>query len=337
MTEPERSEVDPVISSKFLIAPHDRVATAGSCFAQHISRSLAARGFNYFVSEGAPSTVQAHIAAKYNYGTFSARFGNIYTARQLVQLFDRAYGNFTPHEDPWERDGKLYDPFRPSVEIDGYQSLDHYEADLFNHFAAVRKMFESLDVFVFTLGLTEAWQAKSDGAVFPVAPGCGYGIADPEKYEFHNFTVAEASADMHAFIARLKRVNETARVIITVSPVPLVATYEPRHTLVSTTYSKSVLRVVAEELERSYGHVMYFPSYEIITGQHAQGAYYGPDLREVTSAGVDHVMRTFFRHMSAQSEKAPDLQPRAMVAREAVDIICDEELLVGGHSAKDNR
>ena len=31
--------------------------------------------------------------------------------------------------------------------------------------------FRDLDVFVFTLGLTEAWVAKADGAVFPLAPG----------------------------------------------------------------------------------------------------------------------------------------------------------------------
>lgn len=330
MAQTAREDVNPLVTPKFVIGPDDKIATAGSCFAQHISRNLVARGFNYYVAEDAPSSVHAHIAAKYNYGTFSARFGNIYTAQQLVQLFDRAYGDFIPEEQPWRSDGKVYDPFRPSVEIGGYESEDHYRTDLANHLAVVRRMFETLDVFVFTLGLTETWRAKADGAVFPIAPGCGFGVADPEKYEFHNFSATEVSADMHGFVDRLKRVNPNANIILTVSPVPLVATYEARHVLVSTTYSKSVLRVVADELDRQYDHVMYFPSYEIITGQHAQGEYYGPDLREVQSAGVDHVMRTFFQHMGANSEEAATPKARVAPSKEAVDVICDEELLVGG-------
>ena len=33
-----------------------------------------------------------------------------------------------------------------------------------DHLAAVRSMFEQLEVFLFTLGLTEAWCAAEDGA-----------------------------------------------------------------------------------------------------------------------------------------------------------------------------
>ena len=36
---------DPVVSPRFKIKSSDRVATAGSCFAQHISRKLRESGF----------------------------------------------------------------------------------------------------------------------------------------------------------------------------------------------------------------------------------------------------------------------------------------------------
>lgn len=42
---------DPVVATRFRIRQTDRVATAGSCFAQHISNRLARIGFNYFVTE----------------------------------------------------------------------------------------------------------------------------------------------------------------------------------------------------------------------------------------------------------------------------------------------
>ena len=45
--------LDPVVSAKFTIGRDHKVATAGSCFAQHIARKLQATGFNYFVAEKA--------------------------------------------------------------------------------------------------------------------------------------------------------------------------------------------------------------------------------------------------------------------------------------------
>src|SRR5690349_14915994 len=82
----ERHRLDPVVHAKFRIGPQARVATAGSCFAQHISRRLQAIGFHYFVAEDAPALSDEARRAR-NYGVFSARYGNVYTARQLLQLF----------------------------------------------------------------------------------------------------------------------------------------------------------------------------------------------------------------------------------------------------------
>jgi hypothetical protein len=193
-------------------------------------------------------------------------------------------------------------------------------------------MFADLDVFVFTLGLTEAWRAKSDGAVFPLAPGVAGGVFNPDIYEFVNFGVAETVQDLKGFVARLARVNPRARVILTVSPVPLIATYEARHVLVSTTYSKSVLRVAAEEVARSSTNVTYFPSYEIVTGNYNRGRYFESDLRSVTRAGVEHVMRMFFRHFARDVAIAE-------AVRQTMDIVCEEERLAapdsrGAHRAR---
>lgn len=68
--------VDPVVDVPFRIGREDAVATAGSCFAQHISRTLVADGFRYLVTESRPATEGARDE---NYGVFPARFGNIST------------------------------------------------------------------------------------------------------------------------------------------------------------------------------------------------------------------------------------------------------------------
>jgi hypothetical protein len=107
----------------------------------------------------------------------------------------------------------------------------------------------------------------------------------------------------------VRSTNPTCRFILTVSPVPLVATYERRHVWTSTTYSKAVLRVAADEVERMFPFVTYFPSFEVITSPAAGGSYYADDLREVTPLGVKHVMRMFRAHCVDNPAPTPAVEP----------------------------
>lgn len=335
-------QVDPYVRAPFGIEPTTKIATAGSCFAQHIAKALERSGYVYHVTERAPDNLPAEEAEARNFGTFSARYGNIYTARQLVQMIQRAYGEFAPEESAWTRaDGKFVDPFRPQVEPNGFATVADLEQSRDAHLAAVREMVETSDVFVFTLGLTEGWRSRSDGAVFPLAPGTAAGTYDEDRYEFVNFRVDEVIADVDSAIAMMRSRNPMLRFIITVSPVPLIATCElDTHVLTATTYSKSVLRVAAEEASRRHGGVAYFPSYEIITGNYNRGVYFSEDLRDVKMAGVEHVMRLFFRHFAidqwADHVAAPSsIELSAMSKRigERISglyqVVCDEEILDG--------
>lgn len=321
----ERHRVDPMLAPRFRISRKQGVATAGSCFAQHIARKLRALDFNYMVCESGDGLDPGPALAQ-GYGVFSARFGNIYTARQLLQLYRRAHGDFVPDEDVWRRpDGHYADPFRPNIEPGGFASEQALLDDRDLHLARVREMFAAAEVFVFTMGLTEGWRSRRDGAMFPVAPGVVAGAYSDAAHEFVNFDVERTGRDMSEFLDLLKAVNPAVKVLLTVSPVPLVATFEPRHVLTATTYSKAVLRVVAEQMMQRYDWVDYFPSYEIITGSFNGGMYYEPDAREVAATGVSHVMRSFVRHYLANGETLHD---RAGSAEEdPADIVCDEEAL----------
>ena len=231
--------VDPVLAGKFRIGTGDRVATAGSCFTQHISRHLRDAGFTPFVTETAHPIAAQH-AAEHGYGLFTARYGNLYTARQLLQLLQRAYGDFSPLDDIWPgTNGRFIDPFRPQVQPGGFASRSEFRVDRRQHFAAVRQAIETLDVLVFTLGLTETWTARADGAAYPICPGVAGGTFDAASHAFVNFGVTDVTADLSAAIEFIRGRNPRARVILTVSPVPLIATMEPRSVLASTTHSKA--------------------------------------------------------------------------------------------------
>lgn len=323
--------LDPIVGFPWTVGPEDRIAAAGSCFAQHVARHLRDRGYAFMDVEPAHPMLSAETAGAYGYGVYSARYGNLYTSRQLLQLLRRAYGRFVPRDDMWIADGRYYDPFRPGIQPDGFASRQEYELDRRQHYAAVRRMFEQLDVFVFTLGLTECWIDVEDGAAYPVCPGTVAGEYDASRHALLEMEVEDVEADLREFTAELLALNPRARIILTVSPVPLAATALDRHVLVSSTASKATLRIAAERFARQPG-VAYFPSYEIITAPSSGPGYFASDLRSIREEGVDHVMRLFFQHVFSGPATPPAAPPVAGDAHGAsmqkvVDTMCEESRL----------
>jgi hypothetical protein len=327
LVDPDMNEVDPLLKPKFRIGKGMRIATAGSCFAQHLSKHIKALGYKYYVPEAAPLIIRSEVAQRYNYGVFSCRYGNIYTSKQLVQTFDRAYG-LIEYNSYWQDGNRFYDPLRPFINPNGFSSLNELVDDREYHLSKVKEMFENLNIFIFTLGLTESWVETETGVVHPVCPGCGVGQFNSNKYHFHNESVFDVIDNLQNFNRKLRQVNPKAKIMLTVSPVPLIATMEASHVLTANIYSKSTLRVAAQELEKEHTHVAYFPSYEIITGSFNRGSYFCNDLRTVTAAGIQHVMNVFSKHYTN------DASPQDLVCEETradeqdIDLVCDEELMM---------
>lgn len=318
-----------------------KIATAGSCFAQHIGRNLRKYGFDYLDTEPAPELLPAADRLSFGYDMYSARYGNVYTARQFLQLFQRAFGSFTPQEDYWEKDGGVVDPFRPTIEPEPFSSVAELRAMRSYHLECVAELFRKADIFVFTLGLTEAWESRLDGAAFPLCPGTSGGTFDPARHAFRNLSTAEVRADMDEVMRLARAINPALRFFITVSPVPLMATATGQHVAVATAHSKAVLRAAAGELYQAHDFVDYFPSYEIITAPFMKGYFFEPDAREVSHHGVDHVMQVFFSQHARPGAQpaaapAPGARPAAALSHLAQEsaaeaererVKCDEQLL----------
>lgn len=329
---PDYSTVAPQLPSTFKIDRSAKIASAGSCFAQHIARHLKEAGFAYLNMEAGDHIADSVERQRQGYSLYSARFGNIYSSRQLLQLLQRSVLELETEEPYWTKDGRWYDPFRPNIIANGFASLEEIEADRKIHLQAVRKLFESMDVFIFTLGLAEIWHSKIDGAVFPTCPGCGLGDFDPQRYEFLALTSAEIEADLDAFVNLLAEINPSARVIFTVSPVPLVATFRDAHVLEATTLSKASLRVAVDGVVNRHEQAHYFGSFDIITNAR-RSDYFEADLRSITPLGVSHVMREFFELFS-DPEKVNDITPSLAQSSaitsldDTLEIVCDEDYLM---------
>ena len=321
--------------SKWKLPADARFATYGSCFAQHISRALIARQLPWVDAEPAPGRTPAALAKSHNYGVFSSRTANIYTAAQLLLLARLATGE-TAVEEPelWDGGGRVFDSLRPAIEPAGFASRDEALLSRATMAGAFLRSIADADAFVFTLGLTEGWENAATGQPYPMCPGTTAGVFDAGSHVFRNYTYPQIMADLIAARAIMRRVNPDIRLLLTVSPVPLTATASGNHVLVATTYSKSVLRAVAGDAAAGDDATDYFPSYEIITGAPTRSAFFEPNMRSVAQAGVDLVMSHFFRGLDlsaparakGQSKRALD-EAEAQAAMRAEELACEEAIL----------
>lgn len=315
---------------KFPIDRSTRIVTAGSCFAQHIAVRLRQRGYTVLDGEPPPPGLPNEIARDYGYHLYSARYGNIYTARQLLQLVLEVEGRFTPGEIVWEQSGRYFDALRPAVEPDGLDSPQEVLAHRKDHLKRVDSVLRQADLMVFTFGLTEAWLHCESGTVFPTAPETIAGQFDPQKYEFRNFGFNDVVGDFTRVREVLKSQNPGLRFLLTVSPVPLTATASNDHVLVATIASKSILRAAAGQLRDTFEDVDYFPSYEIIATPFL-GRFFEPDLRSVSDEGVETVMRVFFAS-HGEGEMAAPAEETRVIADELTTgiedrVVCEEVML----------
>jgi hypothetical protein len=276
------SPVDLITTKEPILRADSRVMSAGSCFAANIVPHLEAAGYRYVRTEAAQAN------DRFGYELYSAAYGNIYTPRQWLQLIDRAEGRFQPREDRWVTADGVIDPFRPGLP---YPAESDEEFDLLtrSHLDRVLAAIRDCNLFIFTLGLTESWVSTLDGAVFPSCPGTIAGTFDPDRHQFVNFTVSEVTADILGFVDRMRAIQPGLKIVLTVSPVPLVATATDGHVYTATIYSKSVLRAAAGEASIARPDVLYFPAYEIVTGPGAEN-HFAEDRRTVTVDAVKTVV-----------------------------------------------
>ena len=312
----------------------EKVVSAGSCFAANLVPYLENSGFRYLQTEVPPPAFTEIMADNFSYDKFSARYGNIYTVRQLLQLMKRALGQFQPYEDRWNLPERFVDPFRPGLRH-AARSTQEFDALSRQHLKSVLRAFTEADVLIFTLGLTEAWIDSRCGSVFPACPGTVAGSFDSSHHVFHNFSVSEVVDDLRAFVGLLRSKNPGVRLILTVSPVPLVATATDDHVLTATLYSKSVLRAAAGEVANQDTRITYFPAYEIVTGPQAPEGFFERDRRNPSRAAIDAVMRVFLANCdSASSIDDTPSKPKsnlAILSGQVTEAEC-EEAMQDGHA-----
>jgi hypothetical protein len=265
------------------------IASMGSCFAREIRKVLIREGYSYIREEtDHPASVHASAAWERTYNTFSMR-----------QIFEYTFGSFTPSTRWWisPKTRQVQDPFRRIIL---YESVDAAEKDFEHHVECSRRALLKARVLILTLGLTEIWEDKSDKSVIclPSGPYFNEG-GGRDEYEFRVSRYQENLDNLEVIYTLMKQYNPECRIVMTVSPVHLWATFRKDMDVISANCnSKSTLRAVVDEFACRHKDVFYFPSYEMATSFNMmmnQSCFeYGKENFHINRATVEMIMKHFF-------------------------------------------
>ncbi|MHC4274455.1 MAG: GSCFA domain-containing protein [Planctomycetota bacterium] len=263
-----------------------KIASAGSCFAHEIGRALRAWRYNYFITEPGPDHLSDEERWRQRYGQFSARYGLIFNAPSLRQLVERGLGLLKLEPYIWQQEGVWRDPYRDALT---FESPEAYAADVPIFEAALTRTLLEAEVFILTLGVNEVWYFKNDGTYLSRVPW----RLMPALLGRKALTVEDNLAELQRLHDAWMPFNPELRIIVTVSPVPLLATFrsDEANVVVANCHSKSVLRVAAESFADANDNVTYFPAYEAVL--YGSRVPFRADGRHVHPDAVQRVVAMF--------------------------------------------
>jgi len=268
----------------------DVVITLGSCFARELRD---------FMSEAGLAATRLRIPEALT---------NTFAIRDFVSWVVTGEGT--------ER-GFRYDRLE-SGEIEEWVPEEEREAFL--------KAFQEAGAFVFAIGLAEVWEDVETGGVF--WRGVPKEMYEAGRHVFRVTTVEENHENILATVDLLRAANPTAPIIVSLSPVPLEATFRPMSCMSADAVSKSVLRVAIDlVMQEQRENVYYWPGFEMIrwVGAHASWPAYGfhdDRARHVTRWAIGPIImafgETFYRPEAVElmrSKMEPAPSPLSLVGR----------------------
>lgn len=300
----------PEFSPSFSLQPGEKVFTIGSCFARNIERALENQGFDV-VTLGLEwpdkfFDFHGHTVLN-NYGVVSIE-NELRWALDPERPFDPAPNILQLAPD------KFLDPHlsvRPT-------SLDRMLAYRKAVTDVTRKVVDCR-VVIMTLGLSELWYDTKTGIYLNLAPPRRMVLQNPGRFEVRLLDFPETMAALENVIALLRQYcRADQRILLTVSPVPMNATHSERDVIVVNSYSKSVLRAVAEHAATAHSHIDYFPSYESVIMSNRDRAWLDDQLHvrdTIILLNVDRML-----HAYLPSDAKPPVQTR-LIIRNARDEI----------------
>lgn len=280
----------PKIDPKFKLRRDDKFYAIGSCFARGLEFALQRRKMS--VESAAPEFARLASVNKEPTGLgFINKYNTFSILNELRWALDPA-AVFPVESIAKVTETSWSDPHaNPTLELVGFDETLKRRALL----QTVTKRIVNCRAVIVTLGLAEVWRDIKADVYLNNTPIPPLLVREPDRYELHLTSFAQNWANLEAIHALLSRYGHPdLRIVVTVSPVPLHATFLKMDVVLATTYAKSLLRAAAQQWAIAHENVDYFPSYEIVQNSD-RAAVWQPDRIHVTVAALHHVIGLFLQ------------------------------------------
>lgn len=207
----------------------------------------------------------------------------------------------------WLRDGPTNAQTQRLQEVYG----DEYRAN-------VRAMIEKADVLIYSLGVAPCFFDKETGEFVMTLGENLHASLLMKSYAFRTTSVQTNADNLLAIIGLIREFNAHATIMLTVSPVPLKATFERKSAIIADCVSKSTLRVACHEvMERRLRDVIYWPSFEIVSwiGRHT-GPVFGLDDNSPLHPNEDLIRLVVAKFLSVYGDAEMAAAGRTLVRAE---------------------
>ena len=237
-----------------------RVLLLGSCFSEVVGRRLQGNKLCAAVNP----------------------FGVIFNPISILTLMELAMKGETVPEHTYLKRGELHCSYLAHSDF-SESDLDLLKLRLNKSMNDFSEMLENADCLFLTFGTSIVYTTRKSGLL--VANCHKQPAAEFEKRFLKVGEIVERAAGV---FEKLKSANPKLKIILTVSPV--------RHTkegIENNQVSKSILRLACEELKQQFGHVRYFPSYELLLDDLRDYRFFSDDLVHPSMEGEEYVWEKF--------------------------------------------
>ena len=302
----------PVSRPSFQMQPSDTVFTIGSCFARNVEAALIDNGI----------TVLSRDFDLGEIGESTGDAANFFNKYSIHSIYNELKWALERDSFPGEallytgaNDQPVFDPQLGQARID----FPKDEVLKFRHrYLDAMAQVRDADVIIITLGYVETWYDNELDIYLNVMPPIEILRKYPTRFQFRVLGYGEILETLHALYALLTKHREKPlKMLITVSPVPLLATFRDMDVLVANAYSKSVQRAALEQFVTEVDQVDYFPSYEFVTLSNPTIAWSRNDYRHVNSDLVARIMSSVIStYFPAEAQPKPS-QPQQSTSGDA--------------------
>lgn len=274
----------------FRFSKNQKFFCVGSCFARELEDAIVQDGYSAETRQRSLDMVAGRpdlFAAKPGAIGRPNAFLNRYNTGSMALLMDDIRDDSLGDKLLYGRDQRIdfhYTRFVGTLPLDQAMERRNLIRQMY------REALEASDIFVFTLGLCEAFRDIDEDCYLNITPD--QRAAKGRNLEFEFFDIEANSRLLTGIVSSLRELKPDAEIVLTVSPVPLDLTFTGMDIVVANSLAKSTLLAAAHQIAASTEGCYYFPSYEMVMSSQQSQAWLW-DRKHVSPKMVRHIMSSF--------------------------------------------